>query len=439
MAEVTDDDDIIRRGARVESTMLALSHDITHSSLQQPSQWRQKSADVMKRARKQRDKSEIHRFTYHKYVEETHHAQYSKQLQVNTALKNKRATLELLIEKLQGKYSAGVPVVNTLEEIKAKVASEMEEKQRLLDRNTERQQIRKERPKEELVADEAHRQLLAQESLLKDALRQTSQLYSEITKMLEQLMEVQASLQEDLNDKKHALELNTKAEMECPEPHLKEKTVPSPKLYHHRGALNLDTDVRVDFSRPQTAMLASLNSWHGACMKNVENGKRSQKKTLTLCDGSEKLLKKHADAIQQAHHYVSKALQERINELQHMANDLRQQLSLTMEEIEDAESTTQMLQGALDNIQEPLKICENRRNLHSARPKREMIEDVVQRDLKVEASDLMEQNEYLVQRKHKLSLLMEDLMETKADIERDIERKEKCVTLDQKCLELGSY
>lgn len=419
--------------------MLALSHDISHSSLQQPSQWRQKSADVMKRARKQRDKSEIHRFTYHKYVEETHHAQYAKQLQVNNALKNKRATLELLIEKLHAKYSSGVLVVKTLEEIKAKVEGEMQEKQRLLDRNRERQQIRQERPKEELVADEAHRQLLAQEGLLNDALRQTSQLYSEITKMLEHLIKVQASLKDDLDDKKQALELNTKAELECPEPHLKEKSVPSPKLHHHRGALNLDTDVRVDFSRPQATLLASMNSWHGACMKNVENGKRTQKKTLTLCDGSDKLLKKHGDAIQQAHHYVSKALQERINELQHLANDLRQQLTLTLEEIEDAEATAQMLQGALDNIQEPLKICENRRNLQSARPKREMIEDVVQRDLKTEASDLMEQNEYLILRKQKLSLLMEDLMETKSDIEADIERKEKCVTLDQKCLELGSY
>eukprot|EP00854_Cymbomonas_tetramitiformis_P002425 gene2425-3155_t len=412
----------------------------TQPTLSLPSVWRQRSVDVMELAQKQRSNLQEYRSAYWRYNENSRRSQYSMQVQVNESLKKMRATLDLLVEKLSATHQAAIPVEKTLEEMQATLEKDLVEKQRLLDRNKERLDIRAQRPPQELVADEAQRQLLAQEALLKDAIVQEERVSKEVADALAQLQAAQENISVDLADKKTALDLNRKSDAECPNPALKLPDITAKRMdMSQSGTLQLEKDVEISVQKPVDPLLTSPNVWHGATMKNVEKNRRIQTRSLQLCDGCEMLSKKLSEAILQAHHYVAQALQERIKEMKAMVGELKEQLSLTLEEIQEAETTAKMLDMALEDIKEPLKVSTTRREIHKGRPERELIEDDVQINLKSEAGELTEQQAYLEKRKEKVNELLDELVATRDEINQDIHCKEECIALDDKCLQLGSY
>mmetsp|Transcript_22018 Transcript_22018/g.42040 ORF Transcript_22018/g.42040 Transcript_22018/m.42040 type:complete len:444 (+) Transcript_22018:261-1592(+) len=405
-----------------------------------PSVWRQKSADTMAKSSVQRKALAEHRAAYWKYNEDVRRAQYSMQIQVNDALKKKKSTLELLIDKLNSTNTASQPVIQILQECQGKLDREVAEKQAFLDWNQQRVAIRNERAPSELVADEPQRQLLAQETLLRDAIAQQEKNSKEVLETYTQLEASCRELDQDMTDKKLAWDLNNQAEQECTQPTLKLPSISCKRVdFSCASNVKLDKDVEVHVERMDVAALQSPNLWHGSTMKNIDKNKRIQTRAMGLCDGCDMISRKLSEAILQAHHWVQQSLEERVKEQKKMIEELEEQLKLTEAEVEEAETTVEMLRQALADIQEPLRVSERRIQIHAQRPEREMIEDDVQIHLKNEASELVQQAAFLEQRKLKVDTMLEDLRVTRDEIIADIKIKQHCVDLDTKVIDMGSF
>lgn len=405
-----------------------------------PTVWRQKSAETMNKSSIQRKNLQEHRAAYWKYNEEVRRAQYSMQIQVNDALKKKKSTLELLMDKLNSTNTAADPVRQLLHNSKSKLEAEIGDKQSWLDWNLKRVGTRNDRAPSEMVADEPMRQLLAQETLLRDSVAQQEKNFKEVLETLTALENSCGDLEADLDDKKSAWDLNNQAEQEMPQPALKLPTINCKRVDFSSAAnVKLDKDVSVHVDTPNIPILQSPNLWHGSTMKNIDANKRIQTRAMGLCDGCDMISRKLSEAILQAHHWVAQALEERIKEQKKMIEELEEQLKLTEGEIDEAETTVEMLRQALSDIQEPLRISEKRRQIHSSRPDREMIEDDVQIHLKNEAIELETQHAYLVQRKQKVDAMLAELKATRDDLLGDIKSKTYCVNLDVKVLDMGSF
>lgn len=427
-----------QRSFKGEGHELGSPNNRTDMSL--PSVWRQKSVDVLNRAAIQRKSLAEHRAAYWKYNEEVRRAQYSMQIQVNDALIKKKSTLELLIDKLNSTATAAQPVVKLLHEYKARLEVELSEKVTYLDRNQERSAIRDQRVPSELVADEPQRQLLAQETLLKDAIVQQEKNLKEITETLVQLEASQQELEADMHDKKEAWDLNNQAEQQCVQPTLKLPNIPSKRIdLTQANAVKLDKDVDATYEKVQQEALLSPNVWHGSTMKNIDKSKRIQTRAMGLCDGCELITRKLSEAILQAHHWVAQSLEERLKEQKKLVEELNEQFKLTLEEIHEAETTITMLKQALEDLNEPLKVSEKRLEIHSKRPERELIEDDVQIHLKAELSELRAQKALLEQRKLKVENMLEELCCTRNEISNDVRDKTQAIEIDTRVLEMGSF
>mmetsp|Transcript_20985 Transcript_20985/g.25200 ORF Transcript_20985/g.25200 Transcript_20985/m.25200 type:complete len:420 (+) Transcript_20985:174-1433(+) len=413
-------------------------HDKDSSdSLHLPSVWRQQSVDVMTKSLKLRSSMQEYRAAYWKYNEDVRRSQYSMQLQVNDALKKKKGTLEMLIDKLSYTHSAAIPVLKTLNDMKDVLNAELDDKGRLLNKNSERLKIRSKRPPPELVADNAQKQLVSQEALLKDAVAQQQKNLKEVEDTITELEAAQQEIKIDIDDKTTALELNVKSETECATPTLKLPSIKCKRM-EHNGAVNLDKDVEVKVDKLSDPILMSPNIWHGSTMSNVEKNRKIQTRALALCDGCEMISKKLKEAIATADKWVCQSLEERLKELSQMLDELKDQHRLTEEEIAEAETTAEMLKQALEDIKEPLRVSETRKTIHKQRPEREMIEDDVQIHLKNEMGELMEQNAYLQERKKKVDRLLSELTNTREQLNLDMSMKSKCIELDEQCLHVGA-
>eukprot|EP00238_Polyblepharides_amylifera_P000281 CAMPEP_0196574174 /NCGR_PEP_ID=MMETSP1081-20130531/3947_1 /TAXON_ID=36882 /ORGANISM="Pyramimonas amylifera, Strain CCMP720" /LENGTH=412 /DNA_ID=CAMNT_0041892119 /DNA_START=245 /DNA_END=1483 /DNA_ORIENTATION=- len=405
-----------------------------------PSVWKQKSADSMNKATVQRKNLSEHRAAYFKFNEEVRRSQYSMQVQVNDALKKKKNTLELLIDKLNSTITAAEPVRQMLAASKIKLEKELEEKRTYLEWNMKRVELRNQRAPTEWVADEPQRQLLAQETLLRDSHAQQEKNFKEIAETCSSLEVSYKELEEDIADKKLAWELNNQAEAECQQPALKLPSINCKRMDLNAATnVRLDKDVEVHVAKAEHPTLLSPNIWHGSTMKNIDKNKRIQTRSMGLCDGCDTISRKLAEAILQAHHWVAQALEERVKEQKKMIEELQEQLRLTLEEVEEAETTVAMLKQALQDLAEPLRVSEKRLEIHSKRPQRELIEDDVNIHLKSELDELKYQEALLEQRKIKVETMLSDLIGTRDEIQDDIQLKQFCVDLDTKCLEMGSY
>jgi len=405
-----------------------------------PSVWREKSVAVLNRAALQRKALSEHRAAYWKYNEEVRRSQYSMQIQVNDALLKKKSTLELLIDKLNSTASAAQPVCKLLADCKEKLETELSEKVKYLDRNQERTGIRNQRGPNELVADEPQRQLLAQETLLKDSIVQQEKNLKEVTEVLVQLEMCQSELESDMADKKAAWDLNNQAEAECEQPRLKLPNITCKRMdLTQANNVKMDKDVDASFEKVHVEVLLSPNVWHSSTMKNIDKSKRIQTRAMGLNDGCDMISRKLSEATLQAHHWVAQSLEERLKEQKKMVEELNEQYRLTLEEITEAETTCTMLKQSLDDLQEPLTVSEKRQMIHSKRPERELIEDDVQIHLKAELSELRAQKALLEQRKIKVENMLDELCATRDDIGSDVRDKYQAIELDKTCLILGSY
>lgn len=381
-----------------------------------------------------------HRAAYWKYSEDAKRAQYTMQVQVNDALKKKKGTLEVLMDKLQQCATSAEPTRQQMRDTRAQLEAEIKEKQAWLEWNLQRVLVRNDRAPSEMVADEPMRQLLAQETLLRDSIVQQEKNYKELVEIDTQLEASCKEMEEDLEDKKRAWALNNQAENEMPMPQLKLPTIACKRLDAASAAnVKLDKDVSVHLELESPPPLLSPNLWHGSTMKTIDTNKRIQTRAMGLCDGCAMINRKLAEAILQAHHWVAQSLEERIKEQNKMIEELEDQLRLAEAEIEEAETTVEMLSMALQDIQEPIRISAARRAIHMSRPERELIEDDVQIHLKNESVELDTQQAFLQQRKLKVDEMLAELKVTRDDIQNDIRSKTHCVQLDTKVLEMGSF
>jgi len=407
------------------------------NQLSLPSVWKQQSVDMMTRSLKQRSNMQEHRIAYFKWNEEVRRSQYSMQLQVNEALKKKKSTLEMLIEKLTETVNNIEPTMKRLHNMKDNMGTGVEDKKALLAKNAQRIELRAQRPESELVADEAQKQLVAQEQLLREALNQQGHGLQEVIEMIAELNASFDEIKIDLADKTTALDLNTKSHEECREPTLK-----LPQIKFKRadteiiGTVKLDRDVEVKLDKPDTSTLMSPNIWHGSTMKNIEDAMKVVRRARTLIENGENSNKKMEDAIALVQKFLVQALEERIQDLVSMSEEISVQQHLTQDEIQEATNTSDMLTLALDDIKEPLRISTARMNIHSKRPERELIEDDVQIELKNENYTLTSQSAFLEERKTKVTLLLQELHETREQLNHDMSCKQQCIELDSRCLQV---
>jgi hypothetical protein len=185
--------------------------------------------------------------------------------------------------------------------------------------------------------------------------------------------------------------------------------------------------------------LASPNQWAGATLRAIDKNQRCQVKSLAMCDGVEHVARQLTDSVEQTDGMITAALRERIKEQKVLVDELQTQLVMTSDDIAETEGTVAMLQHALEDLKEPVRVAERRLDIHSQRPRREQIEDEVQQGLKQELNALRHQQALLEQRKLKVEGMLLGLRATADEMQEELRRMSRGVEVDTRALEVRGH
>ena len=128
---------------------------------------------------------------------------------INEALVSKTAETQKLYELLQDTLRTVNSQISVMESLPAKrVAAYIRQTEEKLELNGRRLEVRKNRPKNELVDDEVHAQLLSMDANLKQRLAQLQHCHQSVVQDLRLLTESKHDLEADIAAKKAALSVD---------------------------------------------------------------------------------------------------------------------------------------------------------------------------------------------------------------------------------------
>mmetsp|Transcript_7809 Transcript_7809/g.9046 ORF Transcript_7809/g.9046 Transcript_7809/m.9046 type:complete len:474 (-) Transcript_7809:614-2035(-) len=391
-----------------------------------PNVWKNKSMDTVAKSSKLRSETEYMRDLLWKYNQAHREMQFNLQMQVKDSLKRTYGSLDSNINKLDTTHKNAVPVIARLESTKDMLESEKQGKEAELETCRARLDIRSKRPAPELVNDEPHLTLKAEESLLTEAISQLSKGLKDVGDAIDALNKSQEIINADLQDKQKAMELNRKSDEQCPEPALKLPDITKPADSPNLG--NVPPSKEEATGSANT--LKNVQEWQQSTQANVDKSNRLQKSSIQLCEGCDSMARWLNESAEKAHERVAKASIDRLFELKKMHKVLKEHHNLTLEEISQAEHTHAMVTKALTDLDDPLKITKARQSIHDERPGQELTEDDVQITISKEYGVLQEQHNFLAGKAKSLEAQLQDLYNTRDELAKDIENKEICIDLD---------
>jgi len=383
----------------------------TMGGFRPPHDWQKESHEHMKYATISRNASGALR-DHSKNVQTTLEMR-AKSSNNNTqeALKSKLSKVEGLKDLLHVTLEQTDDELAQLRVVQKGLDKAYNQKNRLLELNTKRLNVRAQRPDRELVADDVQSKLNGQAKLLQGSIDKINRCIANANSDVSRLLEARERLQQDMNDKLSALEVDEKA-------------------------LNLKTADTAGEGTLQKKVVTYPHNWYKSTEAQVNDARTRQNDSSRLRVAVERML----EDISASEKAMDAALQESLKEKTMLTSsykgDLERQAEAVRLELGEANKRKLSLEQAIAAKKEPLALARQRYQLRKSRPNRELVHDEVEDALTQEFRDL----QVIVQNlEQKLSQVNKEIVQLEANQRRlaaNINDKDQAYQLDAQVLSM---
>mmetsp|Transcript_15464 Transcript_15464/g.42674 ORF Transcript_15464/g.42674 Transcript_15464/m.42674 type:complete len:461 (-) Transcript_15464:120-1502(-) len=294
--------------------------------------------------------------------------------------------------------------------------------------------MRDKRPKRERVYDPFQEALLNEEKALQAAKQKFMEAIADTQRHVKMLMQHREELTADLNDKKHALYLDS--------------TCVDKKAIDRLAPLNLDRSYnRKSMSikmvvpeilgtprdSPETAGRAQERDRQKATFKNIEAAMRAEQATKERWQQTADLLDKVQAAIADAFRTTQTEMGAKIEHTELLKQELAKQGKLTDQKIAETQKTLNIVTEKLNALEKPIVANAQRTNIRGHRTAREAINDEVSEALHNQQHALQAKKMQLQAQANALMAAINELNTARGQILEDIADKDRALAIDRSC------
>lgn len=304
-----------------------------------------------------------------------------------------------------------------LKETKSELEHAIAETERPLRINNECVKNREARISIDLVKDEVENSLEREVENIKTYQQRMQKMLAKVNQQIETNHSMQDKLHGDLEHKDMALEIDR----DCHEMHND-----AIDIKHHDGIEEED----VSGSVPQ--------SWAKFSKNNVEESQAAGRSaTRQLRYDVNNLINNAASDMSVHWNKTNRAFTDRISECQDAHRNLKSNLILTKNEINEQERYIERLKGNIASKDPPLRVAQSRLKKRTRRPEVEACNDGPHNKLLEEVSEIAHSIKVLEDKLQEGNEALGDLLRNKQRLEKDIKVKKNSLLIDQqKCMSM---
>lgn len=303
-----------------------------------------------------------------------------------------------------------------LKETKSELEHAIAETERPLRINNECVKNREARISIDLVKDEVENSLEREVENIKTYQQRMQKMLAKVNQQIETNHSMQDKLHGDLEHKDMALEIDR----DCHEMHND-----AIDIKHHDGIEEED----VSGSVPQ--------SWAKFSKNNVEESQAGRSGTRQLRYDVNNLINNAASDMSVHWNKTNRSFTDRISECQDAHRNLKSNLILTKNEINEQERYIERLKGNIASKDPPLRVAQSRLKKRTRRPEVESCNDGPHNKLLEEVSEIAHSIKVLEDKLQEGNEALGDLLRNKQRLEKDIKVKKNSLLIDQqKCMSM---
>mmetsp|Transcript_21051 Transcript_21051/g.57994 ORF Transcript_21051/g.57994 Transcript_21051/m.57994 type:complete len:393 (+) Transcript_21051:163-1341(+) len=383
-------------------------------------QWERNSRTLVDSARKAQSLSTQQRVNAFGTQRATDQTMFEDNKVSSSALQHTISEAELLKNKSEMQLEAILRETSMLEDEAAHAEATLEKMRDPLAVAEENLNIRRKRPPREMTRDNVERALNEQVAAAKHAIRMLTGVLEACEKELGRLKICREKLEEDIDQKRIALEVDGEA-------------------------LQMESGWNSSQSSPMSrrpAQVALPHMWR----QRTENLCEECDRTRATCER----LRAKARGIQQdaienereTRENSLRSLARKMEETGMLRNELEHTLQTTLEELGTMEDARASVEQSMNDKMGPLALARSRLSVRTGKPNPEVVRDVAERSLEKEIGDLEHSIRRLQLELARQTADIQRLEQTRARLEADIKDKADALALEQECealqLDLGS-
>lgn len=297
--------------------------------------------------------------------------------------------------------------------------------------------MREKRPKRERIFDSFQEALLHEEKELQAAKQRILEAIADTQRHLKTLMQHREDLSADLNDKRHALSLDSM----CVDKKAVDILSPSKldKCYNRRG-----TPVKMVLPEilgspretppgPETDGRQQERQRQQATFKHLELAMRAEQAVKERWQQTSDLLDKCQAATAAAFKATQGEMGAKIEHTELLKQELLKQGKLTDQKIAETQKTLGHLSDKLNFIEKPMSANVQRSKIRGQRTPRESASDEVTEALHIQQHALQGKKLQLQTQAVALQAVLDELLKTHRTLQEDIDDKDRALNIDRSC------
>mmetsp|Transcript_2058 Transcript_2058/g.6885 ORF Transcript_2058/g.6885 Transcript_2058/m.6885 type:complete len:463 (-) Transcript_2058:88-1476(-) len=296
--------------------------------------------------------------------------------------------------------------------------------------------MREKRPKRERIFDGFQEALLHEEKELQVAKQRIIEAIADTQRHMKILMQHREELNADLNDKRHALSLDSV----CIDKKAIDMLSPSKldKCYNRKGVpikmvLPELASPRDSPGGPDTNGRGQERERQKATLKNIEAAMKVEQEAKERWQQTADLLERCQTATSTAFKATQAEMGAKIEQTELLKQELLKQSRLTDQRMGDTHKTLSMTSDKLNFIEKPMAANLERTRIRGQRTPREAATDEVSEALHSQQQALQGKKLHLQSQANSLAGTMDDLGSTRRSLLEDIADKDRALAIDRSC------
>ena len=395
------------------ATTKGASRDKTPVGMTSPTSWETQTVRQVTVAGANRNWATGARWTTTETQDRSNFSVNANNSAINEALVSKTAETQKLYELLQDTLRTVNGQISVMESLPAKrLAAYLRQTEEKLELNGKRLEVRKSRPKNELVDDEVHGQLLTMDANLRQRLAQLHHCQKAVAQDLRLLSESKHDLEADIAAKRAALSVDNNV------------------LTH-----NLDVSVTTRSNSPGGhKMTIHPGMWTGNTQAIVRTALQRQADAAKLHLACDNVCQESATEEKSNRQSLHIKTMDKINKTKSLQQMLEMERAQVTDELNRVESKEMELCNHILDLEDTITQTKDRYNYRCQRPDREKVVDEVELQMKKTLKEQKALHSNLMMSKPTLAANIAGLRRNQAALDRNIQEKGECLMVDEQSL-----
>jgi len=374
-----------------------------------PHQWERNTRSLVDSARKAQSLSTHQRIMAFGTQRSTEEAQLTDNRQSSTALRSNISESQHLKTRAEQQLEAILKETSMLEDEAAHAEATFEKMKDPLAVAEENLSIRRKRPPREQTRDAVERALNEQVAGMKHAIRMLGGVLDACTKELARLKICREKLEEDIDQKRQALEVDNEAlQME------------SGWSGDPRGG-------------KRGGSIALPHMWRQRTENLCEECERTRATCERLRAKSRAIQEEAITVERETREAALRSLNRKMDETGRLRSELEASILNTSSEISTMEEARASVEQSMNDKHAPLALARSRLSVRNSKPNPEVVRDLAERSLEKEIGDLEHSIRKLQIEMARQTSDINRLEQTRARLEADMKDKSDAFALEQEC------